>query len=207
MKNKKTLAEIAHTTWHLFLGGLFAILPLALTVYIINFAFRLVINLLAPLVPLIPEFLRIIPFIEFFFAIGAIILFGLIMRIILLRALVHEFEDLIAKIPLIRPIYSGIKQLVSAFDQQNKLSFKKVVLVEFPRKDLYSIGFLTSEEPLITPGDDKKYYNIFIPTTPNPTTGFFIILAESEIKIIDISRQDAMALIISGGIIQPEKKS
>lgn len=206
MLHKKTFSEITHILWHLFLGGLFAILPLALTVYIINFAFRLVINILSPLAPFIPEFLRIIPYVEFLFAICAIILLGLVMRVILLRALVHGFEDLIYKIPLIRPVYSGIKQLVSAFDQQNKLSFKKVVLVEFPRKDLFSIGFLTSEEPMITPGTDKKYYNIFIPTTPNPTTGYFIILAESEIKVIDISRQDAMALIISGGIIQPEKR-
>jgi len=206
MKHKKTFGEILSIAWHLFLGGLFAILPLALTVYFVNFAFRLVIRGLSPLVPFIPEFLQVIPYVEVLLAIGAIILLGLIMQVFVLRAVVHGLEELIFKLPLIRPIYSGIKQLVAAFDQQNKLSFKKVVLVEFPRKDLFSIGFLTSEDPLITPGDDKKYFNIFIPTTPNPTTGYFIILAEDQIKIIDISRQDAMALIISGGIIQPDKK-
>lgn len=206
MSRKKTFPELLNTIWHLFLGGLFTILPLALTIYLVNFAFRLVLSGLAPLVPLIPQFLRVIPYVEILLAIGLIVLLGLIMRVFVLRTIIHAFEDLIFKIPLIRPIYSGIKQLVAAFDQQNKLSFKKVVLVEFPRKDLFSIGFLTNEEPMITPGDDKKYYNIFIPTTPNPTTGFFIILAEDQMKIIDISRHDAMALIISGGIIQPEKK-
>lgn len=205
MHQKKSFADILNTIWLLFLGGLFTILPLALTVYLVTFTFRLVIGLLSPVVPFIPEFLQIIPYVEILLAIGAIVLIGLIMRVFFLRAVIHALEDIVFKIPLIRPIYSGIKQLVSAFDQQNKLSFKKVVLVEFPRKGLFSIGFLTSEEPLITPGDDQKYYNIFIPTTPNPTTGYFIILAQDEMKIIDISRQDAMALIISGGIIQPEK--
>jgi uncharacterized membrane protein len=206
MHHKKTFSDVLNTLWILFLGGLFAILPLALTVYFISFAFRMVLRALSPLVPFIPNFLRIIPHVEILLAIGTIILLGLIMRVFILRAVIHAFEDLLFRLPLIRPIYSGIKQLVSAFDQQNKLSFKKVVLIEFPRKDLFSIGFMTSEEPMITPGDDKKYYNIFIPTTPNPTTGFFIILAEDQMKIIDISRQDAMALIISGGIIQPQEK-
>lgn len=205
MQHKSKLADISHFLWHLFLGGLFAILPLALTIYIINSAFCLAVNLLSPLAPFIPEFLRIIPYVEFLFVILAIIMLGILMRIIVLRALIHEIEDLIYKIPLIRPVYSGIKQLVAAFDQQNKMSFKKVVLLEFPRKGLYSIGFLTSEEPVITPDDNRKYYNLFIPTTPNPTTGYFIILPEEDIKIINITRQDAMALIISGGIIQPEK--
>lgn len=104
------------------------------------------------------------------------------------------------------PIYSGIKQLVQAFTVPEQLTFKKVVLIEFPRKDLYSIGFLTREIPAdMAPNTVHKYFTIYIPTTPNPTTGFLIVAPENDFIIINISRQEAMSLIISGGIIQPER--
>jgi uncharacterized membrane protein len=102
-------------------------------------------------------------------------------------------------------VYSGIKKLVDAFSFQDKVSFTKVVRVEFPRPGIYSIGFLANQiDETIAPDIHKKYYTIFIPTTPNPTSGFLIIAPEDEITIIDISRQAAMAMIISGGIIQPD---
>ena len=105
-----------------------------------------------------------------------------------------------------RPIYGGIKQLVQAFNPHDNVSFKHVVLVEFPRKGIYSMGFMTSEMPAeLTPDQATTYYNIFVPTTPNPTSGFFLVAAKENVHIVNISRQEAMALIISGGTIQPER--
>jgi uncharacterized membrane protein len=102
-------------------------------------------------------------------------------------------------------VYSGIKKLVDAFSFQDKVSFSKVVMVEFPRTGIYSIGFLANElDEKISPDTSKKYYSIFIPTTPNPTSGFLVLLPEDQITIINITRQEAMAMIISGGIIQPD---
>ena len=118
----------------------------------------------------------------------------------------YQFEEILFKVPLVRPIYSGIKQLIHAFSIQDKITFKKVVLVEFPRTGIYSLGFLTSELPVsIAPTTETKFYNVFIPTTPNPTSGYFIILSEKDFKEVDLTRQEAMAMIISGGIIQPER--
>ena len=101
-----------------------------------------------------------------------------------------------------------MKKLVQAFSVQDKISFKQVVLVEFPRLGIYSLGLLTSElRQDLAPDKDKKFFNIFIPTTPNPTSGYFVILPQDQVTIIDITRQEAMAMIISGGIIQPERFS
>ena len=77
--------------------------------------------------------------------------------------------------------------------------------VEFPRSGIFSLGFLANQvDEKIAPDTEKKYFSIFIPTTPNPTSGFLIVVPEDQITIIEISRQEAMAMIISGGIIQPE---
>ncbi len=125
----------------------------------------------------------------------------------LLRPIIHAIENLFSRIPLIRPVYSGIKKLVDAFSFQDKVSFSKVVRVEFPRSGIYSLGFLANQvDEKIAPDAQTKYFSIFIPTTPNPTSGFLIIVPEEQITIIDISRQEAMAMIISGGIIQPDTK-
>ena len=136
----------------------------------------------------------------------AIFFVGVILRVLVLRSIIHSTENLIAKIPLVRPVYSGIKQLVQALGVQDKRSFKKVVLIEFPRHGMYSLGFLTSElVSQLSPDQEQKYFSIFVPTTPNPTSGYFVVLPEDAIKIVDLSHQEAMALIISGGIIQPDR--
>src|SRR5205814_2238520 len=91
------------------------------------------------------------------------------------------------------------------FSPQDTSSFKDVAMIEFPRKGVYSLGFISIEAPVaLSPDPAKKHFCVFIPTTPNPTTGFFIYAPAEEIREIPLSRQDAMALIISGGIVQPD---
>lgn len=192
----------------LFLSGLFAILPLALTIVILYTTFNLVMGWLAPLHNIIvPEILRDVRYSEFIFVLIFILALGALLRFFLARSIVHAFEKLLSKIPLIRPVYSGLKQLTSAFSfQDEKQSFKQVVLVEFPRKGVYSIGFLTSEfHQTLSPDRSVKFFNVFIPTTPNPTSGFFVVVPEAELIVSELTRQEAMTLIISGGIIQPER--
>lgn len=191
----------------IFLNGLFALLPLALTLGIITFVLNLVTSWLNPLKTFIATYLYItFPYIELLLLIIFIFLVGTILKIFLLRTIAHSLESMIARIPIIRPVYNGIKQLVHALNFKDEASFKKVVLVEFPRKGMYSLGFITSEmSPTLLPINKDRYYNVFIPTTPNPTSGFFIIVPEGDIEVIDITRQEAMTMIISGGIIQPKR--
>ena len=190
----------------IFFNGLLIILPIALTVAVFTFFFRLLKSWLAPLYRLEPLYLQAIPHSEFILVLLLILITGAVFRFFFLQRFLHMIERIALKIPLLNPIYSGIKQLVQAFTVPDKLTFQKVVLVEFPRTGLYSVGFLTSEVPYaISPHPTKRYFKVFIPTTPNPTTGFLVAVEENEIISVDLSRQEAMSLIISGGIIQPER--
>lgn len=189
----------------LFLTGLFCILPITLTVAVFTITFRVLVSWLEPLKRFGLPFLGKVPYSEVILAITIIFIAGMLYNMFLLRPIIHAIENLFSRIPLIRPVYSGIKKLVHAFSFQDKASFTKVVRVEFPRPGIYSIGFLANQvDEKIAPDTQHKYFSIFIPTTPNPTSGFLIVAPENQITVIEISRQEAMAMIISGGIIQPD---
>jgi len=197
--------RIIDTLCSLFLTGLFGILPITLTIAVFTLTLRVLQSWLEPLKRFGLPFIGTVPYSELFLAIAIIFIAGTLYNMFILRPLIHAIENLFFKIPLIRPVYSGIKKLVDAFSFQDKVSFSKVVMVEFPRTGIYSIGFLANElDEKISPDTSKKYYSIFIPTTPNPTSGFLVLLPEDQITIINITRQEAMAMIISGGIIQPD---
>jgi uncharacterized membrane protein len=206
MNTKNTAWNIFEFIQNIFLNGLLVILPIAITIGVFTYTFRLFKNWLAPIYLHEPEFLQRIPHSEFLLAIIFIFIIGAIFKTFFLSSLLHWIENTFFKIPLMQPLYFGVKQLVQAFTSKDKLTFKHVVLVEFPRPGIYSIGFLTSEAPeSLFPETATKYLNVFVPTTPNPTSGFLIMVAEHECRIIDLTRQEAMSLIISGGIIQPNR--
>jgi uncharacterized membrane protein len=203
---KESFMRFMRTVWSLFLSGLFAILPITLTIAVFNITFKLVKGWLYPIqkfnIPLISR----IPHYEIILVILFILGVGAILQIFILRSLINYVETFIMRIPLVRPVYGGVKQLVDAFSSQDKVTFKQVVMLEFPIEGVYSIGFLTGEMPqALTPNTSMKYYNVFIPTTPNPTTGYFVLVPENKIKVTQLNRQEAMALIISGGIICPDR--
>ena len=208
-KNASIFNKTIHVLWNTFLNGLLTILPLTLTIALFSFSFRLIKGWLAPIEHLLQYTpFKHVPHSEIILIILFILLVGVVLQVFILRSVIHALEKVIVKIPLIRPVYSGIKQLVDAFSfKEDKDGFKQVVCLEFPRKGIYSIGFLTGEMPAeLSPSNESRYFNIFVPTTPNPTTGYFLIVEEKDIVQIKLTRQEAMALIISGGIILPEKK-
>jgi uncharacterized membrane protein len=206
MKEKKILHNISLMIGHVFISGLIAILPITLTIAIFNASIRFLIGCLDPLKKWIsPTILANIPYAEVLMTIIIIFVIGTLYNHFILDHFIHMIESLVKRIPLVRLVYSGIKQLVKTFGNKEKLSFQKVVLVNFPRHGIYSIGFLTNELTSdIAPTNEKKFFTIFIPTTPNPTSGFCIILPEDELIHTNLNSQEAMAMIISGGIIQPE---
>ncbi|MBI2774565.1 DUF502 domain-containing protein [Candidatus Dependentiae bacterium] len=192
----------------IFFNGLLVLLPITLTIAVFNVAFRLLKGWLAPIYRVEPAYLQSIPHSEIILVFLLILLVGAIFKLFFLKSFLHFLESIVARVPLFNPVYSGIKQLVQAFTGQDKLTFQNVVMVEFPRAGVYSIGFLTSEVPAeISPNKAQRFYKVFIPTTPNPTTGFLIAVPEQELRTVDLSRQEAMSLIISGGIIQPDRFS
>ena len=132
---------------------------------------------------------------------------GLTLKMVFFAKIAKKAKAFLAKIPFINQIYSTISQIIDVITSDRSKTYQKVVAVEYPRKGIYSIGFLTSES---NPNVEKatgieRMYNIFIPTSPNPTSGMFIVINAKDVKILDIKVDDAVKLIISGGVILPEK--
>jgi uncharacterized membrane protein len=206
-KQPSLLFRIMQQMRSLFLTGLFAILPLTLTLLIATMIIRFVVRIFEPIQQLLkPTMFGTIPYAELILIFVSIFLLGLIYKFFIVRSVFHAIDALFSNLPLVRILYSGIRQLVHALSAQDGFTFKHVVLVEFPRKGVFSLGFVMSKlpEPL-SPQPGIVLYSIYIPTTPNPTTGFFIVSPEAEFTIIDLTRQEAMALIVSGGILQPDR--
>jgi uncharacterized membrane protein len=204
-QTKKMISHGIQTVRSLFFSGLFAILPLALTSALVAFTLKFARTLFAPIYNIEPEIFHVIPYSEILVVAIVIVGIGAILRFFLLEQVIHAIEYIVNKIPLIREIYFSFKHLTHAFNSQDKLSFQKVILVEFPRNGMYSLGFITNEQPsVMIEHSDKKYYNVFIPTTPNPTHGYYLIVEEKDIIFSSLTRQAALTLIMSGGIIQPK---
>jgi uncharacterized membrane protein len=202
----KLCKKIIDTIIGVFINGLLTLLPITITIGIFTFLFNLIQRWLAPLQALKIPYLDNIPHGEFFVLLGIIFFSGLVLKSFVMRSILDLFEIIVSSVPIIRPVYNGVKQLVHAFSPSDTDTFKQVVLVEFPRKGVYSIGFLTSElKKELSPNQDETFYNIFVPTTPNPTTGYFVVFSKGNFTPVDLTTEEAMALIISGGIIQPKR--
>lgn len=183
-----------------FITGMIIIIPLWITILLI----KAVVNLVNGTLNLIPPVINpktYIPFfgIELIIALFLIILVGVLANNYLGKKIFRLGEIILAKIPVIKTIYQGVKYLTIGIMSDKKI-FSQVVLVEFPRKGLFFIGFVTGEEKYLIPNKkDTKMLKIFIPTTPIPTSGFFCMVAENEVKYLDLSVDEAFKLIISAG--------
>ncbi|MFH2011423.1 MAG: DUF502 domain-containing protein [Pseudomonadota bacterium] len=190
-----------------FITGLLATIPITLTIYIL----KVLIGMVDSVLNYLPQkyhpdtyLLFHIPGLGLIATLIVVFIVGIITQSILGKKLGTICEWMISKIPFVRNIYVGIKQMVEAIFAQNSKNFKRVVLVEAPRKDMWLVGFLTG----ITRGEvqyktEKKVVNVFIPTTPNPTTGIYLLVPEKDIIPLDMGVEDAFKLIMSGGIVTP----
>lgn len=188
-----------------FIAGLIVLLPLTITVYVISMIFRLMDGLLASYVEAFLGFP--LPGLGMLITIVFILLVGMIAANVLGRKLIALFDRMIACIPMVKTLYVATKQIVDAFAVQPKEAFRRVALLEYPRRGVYSIGFVTSEG--LGEVQEKTAANvtcIFIPTTPNPTSGVLLLVPEEEITFLDMSVEDGLKLIISGGLAAPQRQ-
>ena len=189
------------------IAGLLVWLPLAATVVII----KLLIDLLNKTILLFPpewqpETLFGISIPGFGIIVGVLILLltGVFAANLFGRKLVGFWEAILGRIPLVRTIYSSVKQVLETLFSSNSESFRRVVLIEYPRKDIWSLGFQTNEAlSAAREASGKDLISVFVPTTPNPTSGFIIMLPVEDITQLDISVEDGFKFIISMGVIVP----
>jgi uncharacterized membrane protein len=195
-----------------FLTGLAVVVPVGLTIYIFFF----LIDMMDSLLLIIPDKYQPDAFLPFHVpGLGTIVtlvliyLCGLITKSYFGNKLVKSGERFLDKIPFVRSIYQATKQVADTMFMDRSRSFKKVVLFQFPSKNVYSIGFITgvpNGEFRAKVSSDRSYVSVFMPTAPNPTTGLYMIMPEDELIYMDMSVEEAFTLIISTGIVTPVQR-
>ena len=149
-----------------------------------------------------------IPGLGVLLAVALVLITGMIMANLLGRRLVAFWESLLARIPLVRTLYSAVKQIMEAVLATDAKSFRKVLLVEYPRKGVWSLAFMTSDD--LGEVQDKTIANVisvFIPTTPNPTSGFVLMVPESDVIELDMAVEEGLKMIISMGVVVPNSQA
>jgi uncharacterized membrane protein len=193
------------------LVGLFLTVPVVVTIVIFNVLFKFATNWSQGFFPHLREFwngylLRVLTLLSVLLVFYFI---GLLTRNFLGRRLYRLGDHVLASIPLVRTIYVSIRQISQSLFTQRKTLFKEVVLVQYPRKGLYSLAFVTAAAPrrlaarLAAGHTDEPCVSLFIATTPNPTSGVFILAPRSEIIPLDIPVTDALTFIMSAGAVAP----
>ena len=195
-----------------FISGLLLIAPVGVTIFVLNFLIQRIG------VPTRQLFFFFIPrnntglvWIEYALYIAAVFvvvvfitLLGWLSKLLIGRALVHTFERAVDSLPLVRNVYNTVKQIRDTFVQQQKAVFQQSVLVEYPRPGVWCLGFLTGEgKGEIQQRTESSLLNVFVPTTPNPTSGFLLMVPREEVHYLEMSIGEAMKLIVSGGAVVP----
>ena len=183
--------------------GFLVIIPIFLTFQIAEFLFGLVsgsgVIVLNNFFPDMPSYLSGI--IGFSIVLLSIYIIGMLVSNIFGKKILSSFDRLISDIPVINMIYKTIKQITSSVGDPEKESFKKVVLIEYPRRGVWTLAMVTGESK---DKDSNQYYNVYLPTTPNPTSGFMLYTLKSDILETNLSVEEGLRIIISGGVIGPE---
>jgi uncharacterized membrane protein len=185
-----------------FAAGILVVVPIGVTILILYWIFVRLDNILQPIIRSIWG--RTFPGVGFGATIVLIYLAGVIASNIVGTRLIHYGESLLAKVPVVRQLYAGIKQILEGFSKPGKTGFMQVVLVEFPKEGMRAIGFITNES---YDKSGERLLNVFIPTSPNPTSGFLEIVTEDKIIRTNISVDDALKMVVSAGRVSLEEIS
>jgi uncharacterized membrane protein len=195
-----------------FIAGLLAFAPLGITFWAIFWIIQRLDNLLLPrvlelLLPGLETSPDLPPLVGALFTFLVILLSGVIVRHFFGSELVRVGERLLSRVPIARSIYHGVKQLFEAVVASNSKSsgFNRVVIVEYPRKGVYALAFTTGRTrgPVEAAIPEQDLINCFVPTTPNPTSGFYLVVPESDLYEVDLSVENAFKLIMSAGLVSP----
>ena len=195
-----------------FLTGLVVLIPIVLTVYLVWSVIAFIDKVIIPIIP--PKYNPLdlfeiyIPGLGVFLFLIVTTLIGSLASGFIGRQAINLGEKILSRTPIVNTVYNSIKQIIQAVFKPDGTNFKQPCLVEYPRKGIWAVAFISTE----TYGEIKKKINqgslvtVFLPTTPNPTSGFMLFIPKEDIIILNMSVEDAAKLIISAGLVMPEKK-
>lgn len=187
-----------------FLSGVLVIVPIFIAVAIIKFAVESIDNFIKPYVVGLLGQEYGFPFIGLAMTLILILLAGILTTNVFGQKLYGLWERFLLKIPLFRTIYSASKQLIEGMTVPEKRTFEKVVMVEYPRKGAFALGFLANRIRIHGAGGDRELWSIFIPSTPTPFSGMAILFPAHEPEILDMTIEQGLKFFVSGGVSSPE---
>ena len=197
---------IASKLRNYFIAGVLVLIPIGVTVYLTLFFIKIFSKILPQEINPNNYLPYSIPGLEIVISIIVITVVGWLSLSFLGKKLVKFVNDIFKKIPFLRTVYSAIGQMTQSFAQNRKSKKKSVVLVEYPRKGSWAVGFATQENTgEIASKTNKDLINVFVPTTPNPTSGFLLMFPKDEIIYLDMSFEDASKFIVSAGTSNPKE--
>lgn len=192
-----------------FLTGLVIAAPIAITIYATFWVIGLIDNWVLPFIPksYLPEtYLEFsVPGLGVVVAVVGLILLGALTANFAGRTIVNIGTGWLEKMPIVRTVYKALKQIFETVASQGETNFKQVVLVEYPRKGIFAIAFVATEtKGEVSQNFDEPMVSVFLPTTPNPTSGFLLFVPKKDVKVLDMSVEDGAKLVISAGLVNPE---
>jgi uncharacterized membrane protein len=217
--SRSFLVRAWHWSWNAirryFVAGLVAFAPIGITFWAIAWIVQRLDNLLLPRVvswffPAMEQPIELPPLVGALFTFVVILMSGVVVRHFFGNELVRVWERMLSRVPVARSIYGGVKQLFEAIVAGGRTSsFNTVVLIEYPRKGIWALAFTTGEVsgPMLDAFPDQQMINCFVPTTPNPTSGFYLVIPKLEIREIDLSVEEAFKVIMSAGLVTPDQNN
>ena len=181
------------------LAGLLALIPLVATILVLRLVFNNLDDMVQPLVKRI--FGRDITGVGIGIGVVGIYLMGVIATNFLGRAAIRQIESVILRVPIVRWVYRLTKQIVDTLSAAGKASFR-VVMIQWPSPGTYTIGFLTGSS---VNADNKTYYNVLVPTTPTPSSGFLAIVPEEQVVFTNLSVEEGIKIVVSSGVLAPKE--
>ena len=205
-KNKDSIVEkekkLALWFRSRFFTGIFVFLPLAVTYFILSFVFNLIDGIFRPYFETI--FDRRLPGLSFILIVFIVLVLGILANNTFARNRFGWIESVLKKIPLVGATYTTSKEIAESFRGSGSGDFGTVVAIQYPRKGTWTLGFVTRES---TNELDEEFYHLFVPTTPNPTSGFFLIIPKEDTTLADLNVEEGFRMIVSSGIVGNHKNS
>lgn len=198
-----------------FVAGLLVLFPAFITILVFKFMIEKISRwFLDPTIKFIRPYLDetylvvLAKFAAFFVIVAVIILIGFATRHIIARRFIHLAEGMLLKVPLLNKIYGGVREVSKVLFGDSKQFFSKTIMLEYPRKGLYSIGFIMAESvPGIKDNNGTNMVSVFMPTAPNPTSGVVLVVPREEIIDVPLSVEEGLKVIISGGAVIPARQT
>lgn len=186
-----------------FIRGLITLLPLLVTIWMLNFLFSFLDSILGTFVTLFIG--RPVPGLGLFLTILLVFVVGFFATHLIGAQLFRLGEEFLFRVPIVKSIYSGVKQINDVlFHQKSADEYRRACLVEYPRKGIWSVGFITSDAAQeIEAKVNEKMINVFIANTPTPATGFLIVVPAREVVLLEMKIEEAFKYIVSGGVLKP----